>query len=157
MSDEAYLALVQPHVPELSKDVAFADRCLLLVRDRVVLPSDVKELTGFFFQEHLEYQNVSLTWKTQPKEQAIERLEGVQAWMKDQSEAIFIDAPTIEQCLRVFMTEKGWGNGDTLWPLRVALSAQEKSPGPFELLAAYGKERSSGRLSDALKFLSSQA
>jgi glutamyl-tRNA synthetase len=158
LPEHTYLELTRPHVDASPKhDATFIDRCLLLVRDRAVLPSNVKNLTNFFFQEHLEYQNVSLTWKTQPKAEAIERLEGIRTWMEDQSEAIFMDAPTVEQCLRVLMVEKGWGNGDTLWPLRVALSAQEKSPGPFDLLVAYGKERSLARLNDALKFLSLQA
>jgi glutamyl-tRNA synthetase len=63
------------------------------------------------------------------------------------------DAELIETMIKGVIADKGWGNGDTLWPLRVALSGEEKSPGPFELIAMYGKSRTISRIEDALKAL----
>ena len=40
--------------------------------------------------------------------------------------------------------------GEVLWPLRVALSGQKNSPGPFEIMAALGKEESLARIDKAL-------
>jgi len=68
----------------------------------------------------------------------------------DQSEETFNSVESIDQALRAFVVEKGWGNGDTLWPTRVALSGQKQSPSPFECMFAYGKERTIKRLDEAL-------
>jgi len=37
-----------------------------------------------------------------------------------------------------------------LWPLRVALSGKEKSPGPFEILEVLGKEEALTRITKAI-------
>lgn len=46
------------------------------------------------------------------------------------------------------------GRGEVLWPLRVALSGQEKSPDPFTLLEIFGREESLARLDKAINLLS---
>ena len=42
------------------------------------------------------------------------------------------------------------GRGDFLWPLRVALSGQKESPGPFEIIWVLGKNETLRRLNIAL-------
>jgi glutamyl/glutaminyl-tRNA synthetase len=153
MPTERYLELTHPFIAELTGDGSFADRCLNLVRDRVTKPQDVTELTQFFFRDQLDYSTVSLTWKTQTKGDAKERLMAVRDAISSSSESDALDATNVESTIKSLMTDKGWGNGDTLWPTRVALSGQEKSPGPFELVAAYGKERAIKRLNDAIASL----
>jgi len=157
MSDDDYLALVSPFVKDQTDDHGFADRCLLLVRDRVTLPSDVMALTQDLFKVELDYSKVSVTWKKQPKEQATERLKALEALLTKISDKDFSKPGARtkhEERIKSLIAEKGWGNGDTLWPLRVALSGQEKSPTPFELLEVLGKERSLGRIAHALAYLS---
>lgn len=153
MPTERYLELTHPFIAELACDGSFADRCLNLVRDRVTKPQDVTELTQFFFRDQLDYSTVSLTWKTQTKGDAKERLMAVRDAISSSSESDALDVTSVESTIKSLMTDKGWGNGDTLWPTRVALSGQEKSPGPFELVAAYGKERAIKRLNDAIASL----
>lgn len=46
-------------------------------------------------------------------------------------------------------------NGDVFWPVRVALSGEEKSPSPVELLIALGKSESLQRIDRALQMLES--
>jgi glutamyl-tRNA synthetase len=46
-----------------------------------------------------------------------------------------------------------WGRGELLWPLRVALSGKEASPGPFELMEVLGKEETLRRLNIAIEKL----
>lgn len=153
MSAEQYLTLTHPFVAGLTDDGSFADRALFLVRDRVVKTKDVIELTKGFFKEQLDYSNVHLTWKTQDANSATERLIAIRDLLKGLSDADCMDAGLVETKIKTLIAEKGWGNGDTLWPLRVALSGQEKSPGPFELIAMYGKARTISRIEDALKAL----
>lgn len=153
MPTERYLELTHPFIAELTDDGSLADRCLNLVRDRVTKPQDVTDLTAFFFREHLDYSTVSLAWKTQVKEDAKERLSAVRESIENLSEPDALDMAKVESTIKSLIADKGWGNGDTLWPMRVALSGQEKSPGPFELVAAYGKEKAVKRLEDAIASL----
>ncbi len=46
------------------------------------------------------------------------------------------------------------GRGAVLWPLRYALSGQEKSPDPFTLISILGKEESLSRIQKAIDILS---
>jgi len=150
MNEEAYLKVCVPWVSSLSNDQTALHRALLMVRERVQLLSELPSLIGFLFEESLDYQSDLLRWKTQTVEEAKERLAGVRAWVGDQSEETFNSVESIDQALRAFVVEKGWGNGDTLWPTRVALSGQKQSPSPFECMFAYGKERTIKRLDEAL-------
>ncbi|MBI2086576.1 MAG: glutamate--tRNA ligase [Candidatus Zambryskibacteria bacterium] len=45
------------------------------------------------------------------------------------------------------------GKGNVLWPLRYALSGLEKSPDPFTLMAALGKDESISRIEKAIQLL----
>ncbi len=47
------------------------------------------------------------------------------------------------------------GRGEVLWPLRVALSGEDKSPSPFELMAILEKEESVKRIEKAIKKIES--
>jgi glutamyl/glutaminyl-tRNA synthetase len=122
----------------------------LIVRERVQLLSEPPALIGFLFEKTLEYDSSLLQWKTQSVEEAKERLLGVREWLAEQSEDVLESIEKIDQGLRAFVVQKGWGNGDTLWPTRVALSGQKQSPSPFELIFAYGKERALARLDEAI-------
>ncbi|MFH1078222.1 MAG: glutamate--tRNA ligase [Patescibacteria group bacterium] len=153
MPVERYLTLTHPFIENATDDGRFADRVLLLVRDRVVKTNDVADLTAQFFKGHLEYSNVSLPWKTQDAQSARERLIACRERIERMDDTKVANVAAVEEDLKALIAEKGWGNGDTLWPLRVALSGQDKSPGPFELIAAYGRKRALERIDDALKVL----
>ncbi|MFA4954681.1 MAG: glutamate--tRNA ligase [Patescibacteria group bacterium] len=156
LSQDEYLALTLSFIQSRSDDQNFCRRAVLLVRDRVHLPSQVAELTDFLFVDTQDYSSVSLTWKNQDKEQAVERLEAVKdligAW-NDSYFEIGNGRLKIESAIKQLIADQTWGNGDTLWPVRVALSGLEKSPGPFELIETYGKEYSLKRLEEAIDFL----
>ncbi len=152
MAAEEYLKLTRPFIAQPNQDAAFIDRCLFIIRDRVRFAKDVESLTSFFFAPSFDFTAAQLTWKTQTKSEAIERLEAVSALLSGLNETDYVVAQ-LESKVKALIAERGWGNGDTLWPLRVSLSGQEKSPGPFELLEAYGKSRSLERLEQAIAVL----
>jgi len=152
-SDEDFLALVLPHLPADEKDEDFKSRIAFLYRERLNLPSEITALSSFMFQTGLDYSNATLTWKDRSKEEAIGRLSAVKEWLQAADEATLNKVTKIETLVKAKIQEHGWGNGDTLWPLRVALSAQDKSPSPFELLVALGKDRALKRIDEALAYL----
>jgi len=51
------------------------------------------------------------------------------------------------------MTKNGLSTGSVLWPMRVALSGQENSPGPYEIAEALGREKTVERINEAVKKL----
>ena len=51
------------------------------------------------------------------------------------------------------VTENKLTNGDVFWPVRVALSGEEKSPSPVELAIALGKEEALKRIDEAINKL----
>lgn len=152
MPEADYLNLMRPFIQMLSEDAAFVDRVCLLVRERVQLPNQIVEMTGFLFPSKLNHDASILVWKTQTKEEARERLEAVKTILAANSQA-FASIPELDVLVRGLIAEKSWGNGDTLWPLRVALSGMKQSPSPFELLWVYGKDRAFARIDEALKTL----
>lgn len=62
----------------------------------------------------------------------------------------FNDEESIKVCLVKVIEKMGVKNGQVLWPLRVALSNEEFSPGGFEMARVLGKEATLNRLKKAL-------
>lgn len=52
-----------------------------------------------------------------------------------------------------WVKENGLTNGDVLWPMRVALSGQENSPGPFEIAEVLGRDEALKRINFAIEKL----
>ncbi len=152
--EERYFELTLPFIEGKTGDREFAERCLRLVRDRIQKPSEVEKLTAYFFEDQFDFSKVRLPWKTQTQKKAYARLQSICEPIKNADDALFRTSVSLETFIKKLIDQNGWSNGDTLWPLRVALSGREKSPTPFELLWVYGKKRSLKRLHDAIMSLS---
>jgi glutamyl-tRNA synthetase len=120
-----------------------------LARDRMKTMSDFKSLT-FFLTEIPHYEPQLLIWKTMPREKTRRNLAQAQNVLKSISNDDFT-ASSLEKSLADLMEREG--KGEVLWPLRVALSGQKSSPGPFEIMEVLGKKEVSRRISDAVKKL----
>lgn len=59
------------------------------------------------------------------------------------------EAKTLEADLLAWLASAGHDRGEVLWPLRVALTGAEHSPGPFEVAAVLGPVESRRRLATA--------
>jgi glutamyl-tRNA synthetase len=55
--------------------------------------------------------------------------------------------------LESVVSENNLTNGDVFWPVRVALSGEEKSPSPVELAVALGKDDTLKRIDKALELI----
>ncbi len=131
------------------------ERAVLVLRERLEKLSDLATLVTDLrlFEAQLDYAAVNLVWKKSTKEATCEYLKEARTYLATKDEAWFNARPEIETSLRAWIAEHGWSNGDVLWPLRVALSAQEKSPSPFDYLWMIGKDRSLSRIDAALASL----
>ncbi|MEX2014263.1 MAG: glutamate--tRNA ligase family protein [Parcubacteria group bacterium] len=86
-----------------------------------------------------ELERAKIGWKDTSPETTLQHLEQVKKLVGD------------DDAIMKYAEKEGKGN--VLWPLRYALSGQEKSPDPFTLMAALGKEESIKRIEKALAFL----
>ncbi len=102
-----------------------------LEQERLKKLSEIGERTHYFFVEP-EYEAGLLTWKKSTPEDANEKLQkllillnslGESAWTKE----------GLEKAIQDFIQENSFDVGSVLWPLRVALTGMQASPGPFEV------------------------
>lgn len=103
-----------------------------LIHERIKGPSDLEEKLPefeFFSAKNLEYEPTLLIWKQTPASQIKANLGAVLELISNES--ILAD---VQKKILGLLEEKGIGKGESLWPLRVALSGQQNSPGPFEII-----------------------
>lgn len=123
-----------------------------LEQGRAATLLELAEALAFLFSEEIVYDADLLIWRKGTKEEAHDRLENLKEyfgeWTGDWS------ASALEEHVLPWIKENGWGNGDVLWPLRVALSGKKNSPGPFELAGVLGREKTLERIDEAIEKLS---
>ena len=81
---------------------------------------------------------------------AKEHLEAIQR-MIGEIDASTFHKETIKSAVWDYATQMGRGN--VLWPMRTALSGKEKSPDPFTIAEAVGKEATQKRIAYAISIL----
>ncbi|PIU99126.1 glutamate--tRNA ligase [Candidatus Wolfebacteria bacterium CG03_land_8_20_14_0_80_36_15] len=121
-----------------------------LEKERIKKLSGFKEAGEFFF-EIPDYKSELLSWKETEKEKVISNLKILVEEIEEIDEKDFV-LEKIEN--KIMPLTEALGKGELLWPLRVALSGREGSPGPFEIMDVLGKEESLQRLKVAIKKLS---
>ena len=123
---------------------------IALERGRVVNLSQISDALKFVFTYKLNYDAEILVWKKSTKKETKENLnlliellskKSIQLWTKKNLELIVGE----------WVKDKGLNNGSVLWPMRVALSGQENSPGPFEIAEVLGREKTIERFTSAFK------
>jgi nondiscriminating glutamyl-tRNA synthetase len=113
---------------------------------------DIVENTGFIFANELDYEPELLVWKKSTKEDAKNKLQELKELLDTFDDGDYKEE-TLETKIGEWIKEKEYGMGDVLWPMRVALSGQKNSPGPFEIAAVLGKEKTLTRVGEAIEKL----
>ncbi|MCX6779253.1 MAG: glutamate--tRNA ligase [Candidatus Magasanikbacteria bacterium] len=126
-------------------------KIITVTQERLKKLSEIVDLTGFFFQQP-DLNPDLLVWKKSDKEITKIRLERLLKFYDTYTER-WTEKGVEENTLKLIEEEK-LENGPTLWPLRVALSHLERSPGPFQLTWVLGKEETLQRIQSAIKSLS---
>jgi len=140
---------LEKNVGAIPKDFDL-DKILAIEQERIAKLSEAGERVKFFFVDDLVYDSNLLVWKKSDAAGAkkslastAEELEKYSDWTKE----------NLEKSLLEFVKEGGLSNGEILWPLRVALTGQEKSPTPFEVAEILGQEKTLLRIQRAIKKL----
>lgn len=151
--------LVKPYFVEagieIPEDAQWFESVIELEKERAVTLSDFPEALRFLLSD-IEYDSDLLVWKKSTKADTKEKLTLVYAFLSELKDEMWVkkeDKAPVEEATLNWIKEQGFGNGDVLWPMRVALSGQKNSPGPFEIAAVLGREKSLERIEKAISFL----
>lgn len=127
-----------------------------LEQERLKKLSEIGERVRYFFEEP-EYAGELLVWKKSDKEIIQKNLQALYSFLHEISESNF-NKMFLETEIKKFIEQNNLLTGEVLWPLRVALSGLDASPGPFEIMdafghLAYGKEMILNRITKAIEKL----
>ncbi|MDP3900698.1 MAG: glutamate--tRNA ligase [bacterium] len=128
----------------------YINKVIKLEQERLKKLSDIAENARLFFSSDLKYDSQVLVWKKSNQAGAKKVLDLIFSFLKNINEW---NKENLEAKTMAFIGEQNLTNGETLWPLRVALSGQQNSPGPFEIADVLGQEQSLHRIAEALKKL----
>ncbi|HCC23233.1 TPA: glutamate--tRNA ligase [Candidatus Falkowbacteria bacterium] len=126
-----------------------------LEKNRIRRLNEISDAIKFVFPAKLDLDPTMLIFKKSDKDTTIQALQYLLEILIKTPEDHFT-ADQLEKEIRNMIDHNNLQNGDVLWPLRVALSGREKSPGPFEIAGVLGKTKCLNRLKHALLNLSQQ-
>jgi glutamyl-tRNA synthetase len=157
LNDDDFVEHAKAFLPEwiVPKSSLFM-RIIPLLRDKISCFSEVSPLLastgelGFIGHEFKVVPD-KLLWKKNPDALAARtHLQYVLSQWTSIADDLFT-AEGIKSAIWAYVEEKG--KGDVLWPLRMALTGQDKSPDPFVSAFALGKEQSLERIQTAIDSL----
>jgi len=143
-----------PIFNKISKDQDL-DKIITIVKERMVKLSDFTILSKPFLEE-IEYEPEMLVFKKSTKELTIKGLKVISYQLSAISSDKWEKMDELNKILLEIVKKEGLTNGDVFWPVRVALSGEEKSPSPVKLLWALGREESLKRINKAINKLEGQ-
>lgn len=152
-SEEDFENLAMPYINSVVKsDICDVSKIAKLLKSRISKLSEIPEMIDFF--AHVAEYDLSLYTnkksKTNPeisKSVLIEvkkELEKLSSWDYDSLHDLLID----------FASKKELKNGTVMWPVRIALSGKQTTPGgAIEILEILGKNESLKRIENAINLL----
>jgi len=133
----------------LLNDIEFVKKIVELHRTRIKTLAELPEMTSYFFVLP-DYDAELLRWQDMSEEEVKNNLDFIYNLLSDLDNQLF----TRQQLEAIILPEaEKRGRGKILWPLRVALSGQKNSAGPFEIMEIIGKNETLKRLATAIKKL----
>lgn len=147
--DDELLSLCTPYIMfDTEEKKELVRKGMGLVKERLVKLSDIRLAASFLLEDTLAYDSDLLVWKKSSKEVARKILFELENYLNT-IDVQYWNKEVLEEKIGEWIENQGFGVGDVLWPMRVALSGQKNSPGPYELAEVLGKERTLARLQDA--------
>jgi glutamyl-tRNA synthetase len=158
LSDEQFTERGGTFMPEwLHTHTPLFKRLVPLLREKISVFGEIPDIFApsgelAFVKELVDYPKESLLWKKAPDAgKARAHLEEAKKLMSALSDDSFT-SENIKAALWPYADANG--RGDVLWPVRVALTGQDKSPDPFMSAHILGKEEALKRIDAALNKIS---
>lgn len=155
MTPDAQHEAVRAHAPE-SYDRDMLAKISSLVLERInafgEIPDVLHNEFAFFFKKP-EYAPELLVWKKSNLSAAKTHIQYVADTLARASEDACASSSALKDLVWGYAEKEG--RGDVLWPVRVALSGQERSADPFTIAGILGKKETVTRLQTALEKITS--
>jgi glutamyl-tRNA synthetase len=157
LSDADFAEHARPFLPEWIVPKSDTLKKLVpVLRDKITTFGEISTMflpTGELAFVHAisDYKKESLLWKKNPDAAAAQTHLNEIKKLLDTVDAGAFTADTVKQTIWAYVEAKG--KGDVLWPLRMALTGQDKSPDPFVSASLLGKAESLKRIDTALEKL----
>lgn len=129
------------------------ERICEVEKSRMTLLSDISSVIGLYLAQP-NYDPAMLVWKKSDREDARLQLLGIREFLVNLHDEQFLSPELINAAVKGYIEARSLQNGNVLWPLRVALSGEERSAGPHELIWVLGRDESLRRIDHALRLLS---
>ena len=154
LSSKELVKIATPWLVEAGIDTGskITEGAVGLERERIEVLSQLPEAIKFVF-ELPNYTADLLVWKKSSTEEVRNILPKLAEFMNTISVHDW-NKEKLEEKIGEWVGQNGYSTGSVLWPMRAALSGQEKSPGPFEIAEVLGKEETLSRLQSAIGKLS---
>ncbi len=130
----------------------FLGAVLELEQPRLHYLAQLPENTKLFFDTKLSYEPDLLLWKKLTQSDIKKNLEELLPILENFSNDTW-HREELEKTIIGYLKNNNKPLGDYLWPLRVAVSGQKNSPGPFEIISVLGKKESIEKIKDAIALL----
>lgn len=136
-----------------AEDEGYWQAALKTEQERAATLEELAKSVEFFKLDWgLEVSADVLVWRKSTKEETVDKLEKTRDFLNNLSDEDFREED-LEKKVLDWIDKEVLGRGDSLWPMRVALTGQEHSPGPFEVGAVLGKEKTINRLDQAIAIM----
>lgn len=129
------------------------EKMIATEQERLNTLSEITEKMSFYLSEQLSYSSELLAWKGMSTKDVQDCLSLALAKLSMLSEENW-NQTSIESALREVVAESGKKVGEIFWPLRVALTGLQASPGPHEVAGALGKVNTLKRIELGIKLVS---
>ncbi|MFA5129547.1 MAG: glutamate--tRNA ligase [Patescibacteria group bacterium] len=153
LSDEEFLAYAEPPLLPIVTDIEMRHRLIACLKGRISKKADILTVAQDFLETDEIIDPTIIPWKKQEPKDVVERLRATVELFHLMKPEDWASSAALEAKVKQMIQDHEWGNGDTLWPLRVALSGKQKSPPPFDLLFVLGEEESVRRIKRAIASL----
>lgn len=153
MTPEALLEYANTIVPEMASiETDKALKIMTIEQERLQVVNELADRIGLYMSASPSAED--LVWKKADAADGKQMLTEIHELISGMDEGTFTTVELIEEGIKGYISNKEYHNGNVLWPLRVALSGERKSPSPFQLLWALGREESLTRIQTAISLLS---
>lgn len=131
------------------KSDKFIEKVISLEQERMKKLSEVSEITKFFFADKLAYDKNMLIWKKMDLNSAQKNLKEIFDLLEKIPEKQWTKE-SLEKNIVEYIKSSDGKIGEYLWPMRVSLTGERASPGPFEVAETLGREESLERIKKSL-------
>lgn len=134
---------------KIKEDPSYWEKIVEMEKPRLTKLSEIKSNTEYFFEKPKFPQSL-IAWKEENLDQTGQHIDKLIILLSNIEIPLF-NSEEIKKTIWNYAEEKG--KGSVLWPFRVALTGQAKSPDPFSVAEILGKKETLERLNYAKQMI----